>query len=288
MKKSAFVITALQSGAGKTTVALALMAALVRRGLRVQPFKTGPDFIDPGLHRQLTGVNSWNLDRWMCGDAYVKRLFAEKSRGADVCVIEGAMGIFDGGDASSAATAKHLALPVVVALDVRGTAETAAALIKGIEVLDPALILAGVILNRTGSDRHYIRVKEAIEAHCNCPVLGHLPIDTGIRIPERHLGLYTAEDGVIRPEFVQRLSDAVEDSINLDTLLTASSVDIPPIDIPVPLRRAPSVRIGVARDNAFCFYYEDNFDFLRAAGAEIIFFSPLNGAEIPECRLQQL
>ncbi|MBF0456918.1 MAG: cobyrinate a,c-diamide synthase [Nitrospirae bacterium] len=278
-------MSALQSGAGKTTTALALMAALVRRGLHVQPFKTGPDFIDPGLHRALTGVPSWNLDRWMCGDDYVRHVFAGKSRDADVCIIEGAMGLFDGGTASAAETAKFLCLPVVITLDVRGTAETAAAIIKGVEAFDPELTLAGVILNRTGSARHYKRIKDAIEAHCKCPVLGHLPADKEISIPERHLGLYTAEDGIINTEFAKKLEAAAYDSIDIDALLAASVIDIPSIGKPLiqssPLPpRAP--RIGVARDSAFCFYYEDNFDYLRAAGAEIVFFSPLNEDEIPD------
>ncbi|MEO5358988.1 MAG: cobyrinate a,c-diamide synthase [Nitrospirota bacterium] len=286
--KSAFVISALQSGAGKTTTALALMAALTQQGLRVQPFKTGPDFIDPGLHRALTGITSWNLDRWMCGDNYVRRIFSEKSRGADVCIVEGAMGVFDGGAASAAETAKLLCLPVVITLDVRGTAETAAALVKGIEAFDPNLTLAGVILIRTGSVRHYMRIKEAIETHCNCRVLGCLPADAAIRIPERHLGLYTAEDGVISAEFTKKLAEAARSSINIEGLLScsevlaAATVDIPIINIstPYPLQHTP--RIAVARDNAFCFYYEDNFDYLRCAGAEIVFFSPLNDDKIPE------
>ncbi|MBF0516433.1 MAG: cobyrinate a,c-diamide synthase [Nitrospirae bacterium] len=274
-------MSALQSGAGKTTTALALMAALRRRGLRVQPFKTGPDFIDPGLHRCLTGVTSWNLDRWMCGDNYVRRMFIEKSRGADVCIVEGAMGLFDGGRASAAETAKFLGLPVIVALDVRGTAETAAVFVKGIEAFDPELLLAGVIVNRTASVRHYTRVKEAIETHCTCRVLGCLRVDPAIAMPERHLGLYTAEDGVVNADFAQKLAEAAQSGIDIDTLLLAASVDIPVIDIQVPPLLQRTVRVGVARDSAFCFYYEDNFDYLRAAGAQIVFFSPLNDEKIP-------
>ncbi|MBF0486775.1 MAG: cobyrinate a,c-diamide synthase [Nitrospirae bacterium] len=276
-------MSALQSGAGKTTAALALMAALTRMGRRVQPFKTGPDFIDPGLHRALTGVPSWNLDRWMCGDDYVRHLFAAKSNATDVCIIEGAMGLFDGGAASAAETAKFLSLAVVIALDVRGTAETAAALVKGIEAFDPELTLAGVILNRTGSDRHYRRVKQAIEAHCRCKVLGFLPAEPQIRIPERHLGLYTAEDGVINAEFAQKLASAAHTGIHIEELLMASAINSPPVYIPAPSPpphpNAP--RIGVARDSAFCFYYEDNLDYLCAAGAEIVFFSPINDDKIP-------
>ncbi|MCG6552944.1 MAG: cobyrinate a,c-diamide synthase [Candidatus Magnetominusculus sp. LBB02] len=281
---SAFVISALQSGAGKTTAALALMAALTRDGRRVQPFKTGPDFIDPGLHRALTGVTSWNLDRWMCGDDYVRRIFAEKSQGADVCIIEGAMGLFDGGNASTAETAKMLGLPVVVMLDVRGTAETAAALVKGIDAFDPGLKLAGVILNRIGSHRHFTRVKEAIEAHSACRVLGSIGVDTEIQIPERHLGLFTAEDGVISTDFTQIISEAAHKGIQTGKLLAATAVDISLIDIPaympVPPLNAPS--IAVARDSAFCFYYEDNLDFLRRQGALVRFFSPLNDDKIPD------
>lgn len=174
---------------------------------------------------------------------------------------------------------------MLVTLDVRGTAETAAAIIKGVEAFDPDLTLAGVILNRTGSKRHYKRIKEAIEAHCKCRVLGHIPVDREISIPERHLGLYTAEDGVINTEFASKLAEAALASIDIDALLAATVIDIPFMDMP-PIQSEPPPppvpRIGVARDSAFCFYYEDNFDCLRAAGAEIVFYSPLNDCKIPD------
>ena len=171
----AIIIAGTQSGSGKTTVTLGLMAALARRALTVQPFKCGPDFIDPSLHKLVTGKTSRNLDMWMAGEDFTRQTFKHHSSSADIAVIEGVMGMYDGGDSSSAALAEQLNVPVVLVLDVRSAAESAAAVLKGFETLNPNIALAGVILNRIASPRHLQLVSDAIHEHCNAEILGYLP-----------------------------------------------------------------------------------------------------------------
>ena len=277
-----FIISGTSSGSGKTTVALGLMAAFRARGLAVQPFKCGPDFIDPGLHQLVTGATSRNLDLWMCGEAFTRATFADNSRGADIAIIEGVMGMFDGGLSSSGSLAKTLGLPGILVLDVRSMAESAAAIVKGFETLIPEAAPKGVILNRIASDRHLQLVGDAIAEHCNAEVLGYLPRSLEFSIPSRHLGLLTGDEAPISPSALQLLAETVARHIDLDKILALSA--------PVPAVRSNSspvlpekqCRIGVARDKAFCFYYEDNFDLLRRAGAELVFFSPVADAGLPE------
>lgn len=277
-----FIISGTSSGSGKTTVALGLMAALRARGLRVQPFKCGPDFIDPGLHQLITGTVSRNLDLWMCGEAFTRATFQRHSRGAGVAVIEGVMGMFDGGLSSSGILAKTLKLPGILVLDVRSMAESAAAIVKGFETLLPEAAPKGVILNRIASDRHLQLVKGAIEEHCQAEVLGYLPRSLEFSIPSRHLGLLTGDEAPLSPKAVQLLADTVAQHIDLDRILSlcAQVEQRAGDDLPAPPTRP--CRIAVARDRAFCFYYEDNLDLLRGAGAELIFFSPVLDEKLPE------
>ena len=277
------VVAGTHSGSGKTTVTLGLMAALARRGLSVQPFKCGPDFIDPTLHRLATGRCSRNLDLWMSGAPFVRDCFARHGATAEIAVVEGVMGCFDGGAASSAALAKALGLPLVLVVDVRSMAESVAALVRGFESLDPEVNLAGVILNRVGSPRHLELLAGALAEHCRAELLGTLPRDAAFTIPDRHLGLHMGEEAPIGPEALARLAETVAAHIDLDRLLRLSGT--------APARPVPQdghepggekIRIGVARDRAFCFYYEDNLDLLRAAGAELVEFSPLTDAALPE------
>ncbi len=282
-----FVIGASHSGSGKSTVVLGLLAALKRRQYKVQPFKAGPDFIDPGLHRAVTGTVSYNLDRWMCGDEYVKGLFQNKTSRADVAVVEGVMGLFDGATASTAEIAKLLRLPVVLVLDVKAMAETAAAVIKGILSYDRSLKIAGVILNRVGSQRHLTMVSEAIQNHCKLPVFGYLPAEEKISIPERHLGLYTAEEEILNDALINRLADLVETFIDIETLMDRCSIETYSTEIECisnfsPVQGDSIAKLAIAKDRAFCFYYEDNIEMLKAAGIECLFFSPLHDRKLPE------
>ncbi len=194
MPGPAVLIAGTHSGCGKTTATLAIMAALSRRGLVVQPFKCGPDFIDPSLHRMVTGRISRNLDVRMCGADFVRRTFDRNSPAQGCSVVEGVMGLFDGGAGSAATLARTLDLPVILVVDVRSAAESVAAVVKGFATLDPELRLAGVICNRIGSDKHRQMVDEAIRTHCQVPVIGYLPRREEVAIPSRHLGLHMGEE----------------------------------------------------------------------------------------------
>lgn len=290
-----FLISAPQSGSGKTTVSLAIMAALSRRGLTVAPFKCGPDFIDPGYHRAVTGRPSINLDDWMCGEEFVRETFHANLAGQAIAVIEGVMGLFDGigassRDGSSAEIAAITGTPVVLVVNARGMAASAAALIKGFAGFDPQVRLAGVIFNNIGSASHGKLLRTALaDALPEIALFGCIPRDETIDIPSRHLGLVTAEDNPLADEFIGRLAEMAERCLDLDRL---SQLQIPPCppfikggDIFPPLPegegRGEGVRIAVARDAAFCFMYEDNLRLLREAGAELAFFSPLHDTSLP-------
>ena len=215
------VIAAPHSGSGKTTVTLGLMAALLRRGLSVAPFKVGPDFIDPGYHRLVTGRPSINLDGWMCSDAFVRGTFARHAAGADVAVIEGVMGLFDGisgasDEGSTAHVARITGAPVILVVDARSQARSAAALVKGFAEFDPDLRLVGVIFNNVGSDNHARILREALASlPAGIPVFGCIPRDEQVNIPSRHLGLVTAEDNPLSPEFLDHLVLMVERHKNI-------------------------------------------------------------------------
>jgi cobyrinic acid a,c-diamide synthase len=193
------VIAGTQSGAGKTTVTLGLMAALKKRGLKVAPFKVGPDFIDPGHHGRITGLPSRNLDGWMLSRAYNRQTFQRAAQGTDVAVVEGVMGLFDGYDGrseagSTAQMAKWLDLPVVLVVDAASMARSVAALVQGFERFDRDLRFAGVVFNRIGGERHLAYLRQALQEHVEMPLLGGIPRDAAVAIPERHLGLVTRED----------------------------------------------------------------------------------------------
>jgi cobyrinic acid a,c-diamide synthase len=279
------VIAGTQSGVGKTTVTLGLLSALRRRGVLVQPFKVGPDFIDPGHHSRAAGRVSRNLDGWMLSREANLALFRRQARGAEVAVVEGVMGLFDGydgaGDAGSTAQmAKWLGLPVLLVVDARAMARSAAALVQGFAGFDPGLSLAGVVFNRVGSAAHRKYLQQALESVKGVRCFGGLPRDPKLAIPERHLGLATAEDHPLEEAYLFHLADWVEHNLDLEGLLEA----LPPLalaDDAPEKTAAPTVRLGVARDRAFCFYYPENLELLAAAGAELAFFSPLHDRELP-------
>jgi cobyrinic acid a,c-diamide synthase len=282
-QRSAILLAGTSSGSGKTTITLGLLAALRKRGLVVQPFKCGPDFIDPGLHQLACGRVSRNLDLWMMGEPQVRDTFVAGTAGAEISVIEGVMGMFDGQDSSSAALAKALGVPVVLILDVRSAAESVAAVLKGFETLMPEVEPVAVILNRVASLRHLELVSGAIRKHCRAEILGHLPQNLDFSMPSRHLGLLTGEEQPISSEALESLAATISGQVNLERLLElAAGVAMPPAKKTFPRQGEVLARIGVARDRAFCFYYEDNLDLLRAAGAELLFFSPLEDQHLPD------
>jgi cobyrinic acid a,c-diamide synthase len=279
------VVAGTQSGVGKTTLTLGLLAAWQRQGITVQPFKVGPDFIDPGHHTQAAGRACRNLDGWMLTREANLELFGLYAREADLAVVEGVMGLFDGFDGkseagSTAQMAKWLKLPVVLVVDARSMARSAAALVHGFATFDPELALAGVIFNRVGSPTHLDYLRQALAGAGEVRCFGGLPRETGLAIPERHLGLVTTEDHPLGPGYLEGLADLVEQHLDLEGLLAA----LPPLalgEISAPVCPSPQVRLAVARDRAFCFYYPDNLEWLARWGAEIVPFSPLDDKDLP-------
>jgi len=283
------LIAAPCSGSGKTTLTLGLMAALRRRALKVAPFKVGPDFIDPGHHAAACDRPSYNLDGWMCGREWVQKTFVSACADADIALIEGVMGLFDGisgssEEGSSGEIAKWLDIPVLLVVDARSQARSFAALVKGFTDFDPELRIAGVIANRVGSERHRYLLQEALDSTSGLPpLLGCLPRREDIGMPERHLGLVTADAFPPEEGFTSRLADWVEEHLNLDQLLRlAANTAASPCSVAPVQKPAARVRIGVARDRAFSFYYPENLQLLEQAGAELVTFSPLDDTELPE------
>ena len=265
------VIAGTHSGCGKTTVASGIMAALTARGMTVQPFKVGPDFIDPSHHTRICGRPSRNLDPFMMGDEGCRTTFGRAVAGADIAVIEGVMGMFDGVDgselASTAHVAKILGAPVVLVADTKGMSRSVHALIGGFHWFDPAVTFAGVIFNRIGSQRH----RQMIEISLRHLPLGWIPRCDDLVVGSRHLGLTMAHE----QESFAAAGSIVAEHCDLDAIIRAAS-GAGTLQDPAPENHIPrKASIGVAYDEAFCFYYQDNFDRLRAAGADLVWFSPL-------------
>jgi len=300
------VIAGTHSGCGKTTVTLGVLAVLKSKGLRVQPFKAGPDFIDTGLQGFIAGRPSRNLDIWMCGKGGVLDCFRRYTKDVDIAVIEGVMGMYDG-EFSTADLAVLLNLPIILVIDAFGMAESVGAIVKGFadfemngvtsgslsnKIMTPAQQIAGVIFNRVASERHYERLKNSVRG---MRVYGYLPRDLHFEIPHRHLGLTVAEESPMASENVQKLVEGVLAHIDIDSIIalkhgesaeqqaeivsekifldTTSKPHMPPTS---------EATIAVAYDKAFNFYYEENLDLLKDAGARILKFSPLTDPGIPD------
>ncbi len=275
------LVAGTHSGVGKTTVVLGLLAALKRRGLAVAPFKVGPDFIDPSHHAAICERASRNLDTFMMGEEGVRRSFAGGVEGADVAVIEGVMGLYDGLDATEVASSAHVAkalnAPVLLVINVHGTSRSAAAVALGYAKFDPGVEISGLILNRVGSQRHLSLLRSALEP-LEIPILAALPRKGEIELPSRHLGLTMGFEG---RHDLAALADFVEENADLDRILELGC-EVPSSE-PRPELDGESIKIAVAYDEAFCFYYTENFEFLRNLGAEIEFFSPLRDP-LPEAQ----
>ncbi len=280
------MVSGTHSGAGKTTVTRGLLWALRARGLVVQPFKIGPDFIDPMYHSALAGRASINLDVWLMGDDGVREVFARRSAGADVVVIEAMGALFDGADGgpdgSAAQVAALLGVPVVVVVDVWGMTRTTGAVMDGIEGFDPQVKIRGFVLNRVGSRTHRDLIERGVGAARWRRVVSTLDADPALEVPERHLGLLTPLEnpaGAATDEVAR-----AGRQIDLDRIfdgLPAGRSTRSSVPAPTPRRRSTRARLAVARDAAFCFYYEENLAALAAAGFELAEFSPVAGETLP-------
>ncbi|WP_407354692.1 cobyrinate a,c-diamide synthase [Methanolobus sp. WCC5] len=275
----AVLLAGTNSGVGKTTVSMGIMAALKRREMQVQPFKVGPDYIDPTYHTAICGKPSRNLDTFMMQVEGVRKTFSMHAENADINIVEGVMGLFDGMDsteiASSAHVAKSLGIPVILIVNVHGMSRSAAAIVKGFAEFDRDVKIAGVILNKVGSPRH---AKMIIDSIPDIPVVGSLPRNQDVTVPSRHLGLYMAHEQDFDTE---KLAAFIEENIDLDAIVSIARSAPDTEKNPEDKECDADVKIGVAYDSAFCFYYQDMFDAFRRAGAEPVFFSPIKG-ELPE------
>jgi cobyrinic acid a,c-diamide synthase len=283
------LIAGTHSGVGKTTVATGLMAALRRRGYKVQPFKVGPDYIDPSYHEGACELPSRNLDSWLLEPAVMSEFFCRAMAGKDLAIVEGVMGLYDGfrGDSeegSTAQVAKLLGLPVILVVDASAAARSVGAAVLGFKQFDPEVNLAGVILNGITGEKHLEFIKPSL-AQAGVSLLGHLPRKPDIALPERHLGLIPSREGTVRQDFYDCLAEQVRQTIDIDGIFALAA----PIAAPHqpesmifphgPLR--PKVAMAVAMDKAFNFYYPDSLDLLKSWGAEIVPFSPLEDHALP-------
>ncbi|MFN2288030.1 MAG: cobyrinate a,c-diamide synthase [Chromatocurvus sp.] len=283
------MIAGSHSGVGKSSLTLALVAALRQRGLKVQTFKVGPDYLDPGHLTRVSGRPCYNLDGWMCGREYVIRLFCEHSADADIAIIEGVMGLFDGSsptslEGSTARIAAWLQAPVALVVNSHGMARSLAALVHGYASFEPAIALGGVIANFCGSDAHASLLDAALQAAELPPLLGAMPRNALPALPGRHLGLVSATETRWNDSLIRQLAASAEQHLNLEHLLQQAS-HAPSLGrvAPAPAQdtNSGSVRLAIACDAAFQFYYPDLIDALRRRGVQLAFFSPLEDTELP-------
>ena len=280
------VVAGVASGVGKTTLTVGLIQALRARGLKVAVFKCGPDYLDPTYHVRAAGSPCHNLDGWMMGREAVLATFARTTQGADIALIEGVMGLFDGASArgeegSTAEIAKWLKAPVLLVIDASAMARTVAAVAHGFTTFDPDLNLAAVVCNRVGSRGHLDLLSEALSSP---PIVGGLPDDASLAFPQRHLGLLTADEHTVPDRLVSAWGSLAAQWCDLDAIVKIAR-QAPPLSVnglaPAP-HRTHRCRIGLAMDEAFHFYYEDNLRRLESAGAELVRFSPIADARLPE------
>jgi cobyrinic acid a,c-diamide synthase len=285
------VIAGTASGVGKTTVTVGLARALAARGLRVAVFKCGPDYLDPTYHARATGATCHNLDSWMMGRTAVAQTLTSTTRDADIALIEGVMGLYDGvsptsDEGSTAQLARWLAAPVLLVCDASGMARSIAALARGFAAFDPEVAVAGVIANRIGSRGHLELLRKATAG--DPPVLGGLPKEPALAFPERHLGLRTADRAAVPDEQFAAWGERVAEWLDVDAIVALARRAPPlappepagePIAVPAAGRRC---RIGLALDEAFHFYYDDNLRRLEQLGAELVRFSPVHDVRLPD------
>ena len=284
------IIAGTQSGTGKTTLSLALVASLKRRGLRIQTFKIGPDFLDPSYLTLASERPCYNLDGWMTRKEYVLGLFSRTTKDADIAVIEGVMGLFDGSDpgtseGSTAEIARWLDAPVLLVVNVHGMARSLCAVVKGCVEFERDLKVAGIIANRSGSDRHRDWLVQSLRSASLPPLLGAIPRGAFPTLPSRHLGLVSADPQNLPAKNIADLADVLERYVSVETVLQIARNALP-LPITEPGQEAKPcpkhVSIGVAYDRAFHFYYPDNLDELKLRGCDLIFFSPLQDRKLPE------
>ncbi|MEW9122154.1 MAG: cobyrinate a,c-diamide synthase [Thermotaleaceae bacterium] len=285
-----FVLAGTQSGVGKTTISIGIMAALKKRGLQIQPFKVGPDYIDPAFHTFVTGNHSRNLDGWMLESKVIRELFLKNSRKKDIAVIEGVMGLYDGfgiekDQGSTAHISKILDAPVFLIVNGNGMSASAAAQIMGYRDFDKEVNLKGIILNNLSGQKHYDLLKGAIEKYTDIPCIGYMQSNSAIQLKSRHLGLIPSVEVEDLKKKIDRIAEMIEETIDIDQIITIAENTKPIDETALPKTNkiaTQEVNIGIAYDKAFNFYYQDNLDLLEEMGARLIYFSPIEDKKLPK------
>lgn len=287
------VIAAPQGRSGKTTISVGLMAGLTAKGLAVQPFKKGPDYIDPSWLTMVTGRQCCNLDSFMMGREMLLQSFLKYARSADISIVEGAMGVFDGvdleGSGSTGEVAKALGAPVVLVVDATRMTRSVAAMVMGFQHFDPDLTIAGVILNNVARPRHESMLRSSVEYYCGIPVLGAMPKNNVLKIPNRHLGLIPANEVDALQAVLGEVRATAMKHLDLDALLEIAK-SAPPVSMDGELGRdtyklqsgKEKPVIGIFKDQSFTFYYRENLEALEEAGAELFYIDSLNDPGLPE------
>lgn len=282
-----FILAGTNSGVGKTTITLGLLNGFHRKGVKIQPFKSGPDYIDPAFHTFVTGNASRNLDAWLLPEDNIRRLMVKSGYDKDLSIIEGVMGFYDGHSVhkkvgSTAHLSKILEAPVVLIINGSGISTSAAAIVHGFKTFDPNVNIAGVIINMVNSQRHYDILKEAIEDMAGVKCYGYLKKNPEMNLSSRHLGLIPSYEVDALKEKIDLISDMMDETIDFDGLL-ALGQEAPIIETEkLEVEKIVDLTIGVAMDKAFNFYYKDNLDMLEALGAKLVHFSPLEDEKLPE------
>lgn len=281
------VVAGSGSGAGKTSVTLGLAAALTRRGLRVQTFKTGPDFLDPTYLAIASGRKSYNLDTWMCGSDYARKLFGQKTSDADIALVEGAMGMYDGASpansaGSAAEIAELLGSPVLLVVNAKGAGRSMAAVVKGFVEFERGARIAGVAANFLGSDNHTRILREALESAGLPPLMAGIIKGAFPELASRHLGLVSADARTLTSAVIVQLGAAIEAYCDVDAILAAASCVEPRMTTRQLENTGGQIRIGIAKDDAFHFYYHDSLEALERTGAKLVEFSPICDEALPD------
>lgn len=284
--QSRFLISAAHKSSGKTTLSIGLCAALVERGLKVQPYKKGPDYIDPMWLTRASRRPCHNLDFYLMGTDEVREVFETRAQDADVALVEGNKGLYDGldldGSNSNAALAKLLEIPVVLVIDARGMTRGVAPLILGYQAFDKDIRIAGVILNQLGGSRHESKLRAVIEHYTDVPVIGAVQHETGMQILERHLGLIPSNEAGEALDQIRQISKRVAEQVDLDRLLALTrEKPNPGLVLPAISPATQRFRIGILRDAAFGFYYEDDLQALTDGGADLVPINALEDVHLP-------
>ncbi|WP_028307536.1 cobyrinate a,c-diamide synthase [Desulfitibacter alkalitolerans] len=283
------VIAAPHGRSGKTTITLGLLRAYTKKGIKVQSFKKGPDYIDPSWHTKVTGTLCRNLDCYMMDDETLKKSFIKGTQKSTLSIIEGAMGLHDGfdldGTGSTAQVAKIIKAPVIFVVDTRRMTRSVAPLVMGFQQFDKDVEIAGVILNQVARSRHEKILRGSIEKYCGIPVIGAIPKDSNMTIPDRHLGLIPAHEDEKHHQSIEYIANSIQQNVDLDLLMRIAK-NAKPLEVLIPVNNNnlsdKNIKIGVIRDRAFSFYYPENLEALEEFGAELIYIDSLNDTNLPD------